>query len=460
MSHSPQNSSHQPPLSVPSSTPNTSPNNLEIPANEASPSPLSTSRAPSNPQKPKQSLGILVLLSLVVLMLIGFLILLLPKIKEPQQATSKSSSSLDHSDLAQLKATNQQIQAQLIQERQRLGLGQQDTNNLTELATRITQDTANLIQAVKELEASTTQKDQSVANTASALRASQQLNANLSVQLQTVQHKLQSLQNNQQNTPLLQNKIETLTEQLQAAQTKLIDLEARPTQDQLKEAKSTLQEEMSKAISLVEENSQLKQSNQQLQEQLQEQLKSHNPATLELLQSELASLRTQNTQLKLEIQKLKAQLNGAKLFIESAENLLPKGAKLYGELKKLEGLSLSNLASEYQRIAQQYDAQVIHHIQFKEGDSHITLQDVDLLQERIQAAQPDALFLVVGYASSLGDAQSNETLSAQRATRSASVIDSLKSPTQKVQAVYLGQTDRFSSEKLSENQICEIWKIR
>jgi hypothetical protein len=36
----------------------------------------------------------------------------------------------------------------------------------------------------------------------------------------------------------------------------------------------------------------------------------------------------------------------------------------------------------------------------------------------------------------------------------------VKRPAQKVQAVYLGQTDRFSSRIPERNQIVEIWCIR
>jgi hypothetical protein len=36
----------------------------------------------------------------------------------------------------------------------------------------------------------------------------------------------------------------------------------------------------------------------------------------------------------------------------------------------------------------------------------------------------------------------------------------MKRPGQKVQAVYLGQTDRFSRKIHEENQICEVWIIR
>ncbi len=46
-----------------------------------------------------------------------------------------------------------------------------------------------------------------------------------------------------------------------------------------------------------------------------------------------------------------------------------------------------------------------------------------------------------------------------RATAVARVLDTLKRPGQKVQAVYLGQTKRFSREVPEQNQRVEIWQI-
>lgn len=54
----------------------------------------------------------------------------------------------------------------------------------------------------------------------------------------------------------------------------------------------------------------------------------------------------------------------------------------------------------------------------------------------------------------------NQTLCSDRATAVARTLDAAKLPNQKVQAVYLGQTDRFGSKFPERNQLCEIWQIR
>ena len=74
---------------------------------------------------------------------------------------------------------------------------------------------------------------------------------------------------------------------------------------------------------------------------------------------------------------------------------------------------------------------------------------------------PDGdLILVVGYASRTGNPESNQLLSSDRATAVAEYFSGVKRPGQLVQAVYLGQTARFSSARPERNQICEIWQIR
>ena len=45
------------------------------------------------------------------------------------------------------------------------------------------------------------------------------------------------------------------------------------------------------------------------------------------------------------------------------------------------------------------------------------------------------------------------------ATAVAEALNSVKHPGQQVQAVYLGQTDRFGSRTPESNQLCEIWQI-
>ncbi len=74
---------------------------------------------------------------------------------------------------------------------------------------------------------------------------------------------------------------------------------------------------------------------------------------------------------------------------------------------------------------------------------------------------PDGdLVLCVGYASETGDVDNNRILSSDRATAAAQFFSNEKRPQQFVQAVYLGQTDRFSSRIPERNQIVELWRIR
>jgi outer membrane protein OmpA-like peptidoglycan-associated protein len=70
------------------------------------------------------------------------------------------------------------------------------------------------------------------------------------------------------------------------------------------------------------------------------------------------------------------------------------------------------------------------------------------------------LVLAIGYASETGNVDSNRELSSARATAAAELFSGIKRPGQLVQAVYLGQTDRFSSRIPERNQIVELWRIR
>jgi len=75
------------------------------------------------------------------------------------------------------------------------------------------------------------------------------------------------------------------------------------------------------------------------------------------------------------------------------------------------------------------------------------------------SGRSDSFFLVIGYASKTGSFDLNKELSEARATAVAtSAVESAK-PGQKVRAVFLGQTDRFSSSDVRDDQICELWEI-
>jgi outer membrane protein OmpA-like peptidoglycan-associated protein len=103
---------------------------------------------------------------------------------------------------------------------------------------------------------------------------------------------------------------------------------------------------------------------------------------------------------------------------------------------------------------------VLQTLSFATGSSELAAEDQEKIRNLVSEIPDGDLVLCIGYASETGNVDSNQTLSSDRATAAAEFYSSLKRPTQLVQAVYLGQTDRFSSRIPERNQIVEIWRIR
>ena len=161
------------------------------------------------------------------------------------------------------------------------------------------------------------------------------------------------------------------------------------------------------------------------------------------------------------VKELEAQLNKASLFAESEDELVPAAVELFRRLRKLEGLPDSDLTTEYSKLGVDLGANVLHTMHFATGSSELSPEDEAQLFQIVTNDVPDGdLTLIVGYASKTGNAEANQTLSSDRATAAAKFYDGKKRPGQRVQAVYLGQTDRFSSRIPERNQICEVWRIR
>jgi len=151
----------------------------------------------------------------------------------------------------------------------------------------------------------------------------------------------------------------------------------------------------------------------------------------------------------------------ADLFAESENELLPAAVELFRRLRKMEGVKDSDLTTEYSRLGVDLGANVLHTLSFATGSSTLSQADIAQLDEIVSAEVPDGdLTLIIGYASETGNPEANQNLSSDRATAAAEYFASKKRPGQLVQAVYLGQTDRFSSRVPERNQICEVWRIR
>jgi outer membrane protein OmpA-like peptidoglycan-associated protein len=178
-----------------------------------------------------------------------------------------------------------------------------------------------------------------------------------------------------------------------------------------------------------------------------------------LVQAENTQLNTDNTALRFENQRLRAELAGAKLFVTNSKDVSPRALALYQELKRIEPENHRARAQIYTRIDSDLKASVREDIVFKKGSADIALEHETHIKEMATAAPVNSFFLVVGYASPSGDSMSNKELSSQRATRVASMVNSLKKKGQGVQAVYLGEGNRFGPDD-APNQVCEVWEIR
>jgi len=161
------------------------------------------------------------------------------------------------------------------------------------------------------------------------------------------------------------------------------------------------------------------------------------------------------------VKELEAELGKMNLFAKSENELLPAAVELFRRLRKLEGNKDSDNTNEYSKIGVELGANVLHTLDFATGSSALSPEDESMISQIVAEEVPDGdLVLVVGYASKTGDPAANERLSSDRATAGAEFFASGKRPEQRVQAVYIGQTDRFSSRIPERNQICEIWRIR
>ncbi len=156
----------------------------------------------------------------------------------------------------------------------------------------------------------------------------------------------------------------------------------------------------------------------------------------------------------------KDALSKAKLFASSENELLPAAVELFRSLRALENRPHSDIASEYSSLGVKLGANVLQTFTFPTGSSTLAAEDQDKIRNLVADIPDGDLLLVIGYASETGNVDNNRTLSQARATAVAELYSSVKHPTQLVQAVYLGQTDRFSNHTPERNQLVEIWRIR
>lgn len=157
---------------------------------------------------------------------------------------------------------------------------------------------------------------------------------------------------------------------------------------------------------------------------------------------------------------LEAELGKARLFARSESELLPAAVKLFGTLRRLENQNETDIKNAYAQIGVDLGASVVKSLTFPTGSAKMPAADEEPVRQLLANVPDGDLLLVIGYASETGNVDGNRTLSSARATAVAEALTSVKRPGQLVQAVYLGQTDRFSSRTPESNQLVEVWQIR
>lgn len=160
------------------------------------------------------------------------------------------------------------------------------------------------------------------------------------------------------------------------------------------------------------------------------------------------------------VNELKGEVQNAKLFAKSENELLPAAVELFRSLRLLEGKPDSEITSAYSSLAVKLGADVRQTLKFATGSSVLSKEDDAAIRNLVGEVPDGDLLLAIGYASETGNVDGNRTLSSDRATAAAQLVTNVKRPGQLTQAVYLGQTDRFSSRIPERNQIVEIWHIR
>jgi outer membrane protein OmpA-like peptidoglycan-associated protein len=177
------------------------------------------------------------------------------------------------------------------------------------------------------------------------------------------------------------------------------------------------------------------------------------------LQARFNELSAERDVLANRVLELESQLSRASLFAGTEAELYKEAIELVRSLRALENKPDSEINIAYSQFAVKLGSSLIGKVDFPTGLSDIA-PELGTRIEGFPAEAPDnALLLVVGYASETGNVDNNRTLSSDRATAVAQVLDGIKKPGQRVQAVYLGQTDRFGSKFPERNQISEVWQI-
>ncbi|MBT8043504.1 MAG: OmpA family protein [Verrucomicrobiae bacterium] len=363
------------------------------------------------------------------------------------------SGSDKKSDISELEARNIQLRADANAERARQGLPPlpESASSARMAADRLQRDATTLASLASQWQATLEEKDKQLRALESEATAQRNQMASLYKRINDLENRLASATNSADQVLRLTNDLKMAQNQIENFRKQLAELQGRPTN----EAMAMLRKQLNESQDSV---SKLQMQVDELQQAARNKI---DRSEYDQAMAELAKLRPQLNDQRYEIQRLRSLLDRARLFIESEKDLPADAARLFARLKTLDKVHGPALTAAYKDIETTLGARVIHRQAFATGSSQITFDRETMIKHAMgKGAGSKSFFLVVGYASNTGDANSNRKLSAARATTTASVVNLLKTPQQDVRAVYLGKTDRFDKTNLTKNQICEVWEIK
>lgn len=365
--------------------------------------------APKTAMSSSVALLFVIIALLAVLMAIGY-------------RNKMGGSVTSTSELAELQAEAKALRDQLNRERMAIGLRPLESGGepVDEIAARLKKDADTMVALAKSMESLLVEKDAEISAKNAELIRSVQLRQTLATESARLQAELQRALVSSSEVELLRSEVGSLKSQRDALAGELANV-----REQLAAKGEGVPTELHADI--------LRQ---------------------------LEETRKAKDFFEARAVELERELSQARLFASNENELLPAAVKLVRSLRDLENKSDSEIATAYSSLGASIGVNVLHTLNFATGSSELSSENQNLIRDLVEEVPDGDLVLAIGYASETGNVDHNRSLSSARATAAAQLFSDVKRSGQQVQAVYLGQTDRFSSRIPERNQIVEVWRIR
>jgi outer membrane protein OmpA-like peptidoglycan-associated protein len=383
--------------------------------NQTSAEPLAARKSPVAAFAPKLVMTPAVMLAVLIIVLLGVLIFMVLR-------NGMYQPTADPAEITELQAQANALRSQLNHERMALGLRPLagGSEPMEDIAARLKKDADTMVALAGSFQSLLGEKDLELTAKSAELLRSEQLRQSLAAEATRLQGELQRALVNNSELDLLRRDLTTMKAQRDALASEL---------------DATRKELAAKGQGVSKDDM------ADLQRRFEETLRAK-----EFFEAK--------------VKELQGDLSKAKLFANSENELLPAAVELCRKLRKLENMPEAEIATAYSSLGAQLGANVLHKFNFATGSSGLSAADQETIRNMVADIPDGDLVLAIGYASETGNVDHNRTLSSERATAVARLYESVKRPAQLVQAVYLGQTDRFSSKTPEANQLVEIWRIR